>query len=130
MTTLLQISLILASLAIVVMVGFLLPTLISAKQKLDSFFSDSNQLRANINELVGECRELAGQISKLAERGAAEMDEVHQVVHTVHEWTHKANGIIENVESAVQPVMQKVNKFRVLISAIAQMFSPKLPQSS
>jgi uncharacterized protein YoxC len=131
MSTLLQICLILASLSIVAFVAVMLPLMFFAKKKIEHFATANDQVRTNLNELIRECRELIGQITKLTERADAELNEVSQVVHTVQDWADRATGVVKEVTGFVEPIMQNVNRFRSILSAVSQMFGPKkLPQSS
>ncbi len=131
MSTFLEISLILASLAIVVFVGMCIPFILFAKKKMEHFADANDQLQTNINQLIGESREMIRQISQFTERADTELKEVSQVVHTVQEWADKANGVVDEVKGFVEPVVQNFTRFRAILSAVSQIFTAKkLPQSS
>jgi uncharacterized protein YoxC len=122
----LQVALFLASVAIVVLVACLVPIAFQARRHLEHLALTAEQLKAKLEALVLDSRELVRNVDALSKRVNQQMDEVGHVVHTAREWTDRADRIVNEVGSAIEPsvfsFVQTLNLLRKGASTMIQTF--------
>ena len=121
LTAVLQVALFLASLAFIVLVACLIPMAFEAKRHLEQMAIAVGQLKTDVNVLVHDSREFVQNVNALATRANQQMDDVHQVVRTVRQWTERADRLVSEVGTAIEPpvfsLVRNVNLVRVGVTS-------------
>jgi len=117
MSALLQVALFLASIAFIVLVACFIPMAFQAKRHLEQMAITVGQLKTDVNVLVHDSREFVQNLNALATRANRQMDDVNQVFRTVRQWTERADRVVGEVGSAIEPpvfsLVRNVNLVRV-----------------
>lgn len=103
MSIALQIALFLASVAVVVLVAFLIPILIQLRKHTEQAARQLEELKSDVKLLVQDSRTMIQNVNNLSGRAHQQLDEVDKVVRIVREWSERANRIVEEVGAAVEP---------------------------
>jgi uncharacterized protein YoxC len=126
MSTVLQVALFLAALAFIVLVACLIPLAFQARRRLEHLAVSAEQLKANVELLVQDSRELVRNVNELEQQVSRQMDDVGQVVGTVRRWTERADRLVEEVGSVIEPPVfawvRNVNLFRLGATTFLQAF--------
>ncbi len=116
MSIALQVALFLASLAIVILVGCLVPMAFLMRSHLDSLVRTAEQSKTDMQTLVHDSHELIRTITDLSKRASRQLDEIDLVVATVREWTERADHFVNEVGSVVEPpvftIARNMNQLR------------------
>jgi uncharacterized protein YoxC len=120
MSIALQVALFLASLAIIVLVACLVPMAFLMRSHLSTLVRMAEQSKTDMQALVHDSHELIRNVTELSQRASRQLDEVDQVVGTVHEWTKRADHIVNEVGSVVEPpVFTIVRNMNLLRTGVA-----------
>lgn len=103
MWPILQIALIVASIAVIVLVAFLIPIFIELRKCADKTARQLEELKADVKLLVQDSRTMVQSVNSLSGRAHQQLDEVDKVVRIVRQWSERANRIVEEVAAAVEP---------------------------
>ena len=124
MSAALQVALFLASIAFIVLVICLIPTAFQARRQLEHLVHTVGQMKVELGVLVADSRELVRNANDLSKRANQQMDDVNQVVRTVHRWTERADRLVNEVGSAVEPpvfaAVRNMNLFRTGVTGFLQ----------
>ena len=124
MSTVLQVALILASMAIVVLVACLVPVLFLAWRQLKQLVLTAENMKITLESLILDSRELVRNVILLSERANMHLENVDHLVRTVHQWTERADRLVNEVGSAIEPpvfsFVRNVNLVRSVISTFLQ----------
>jgi len=126
MSAILEISFILASIAIVVLVACLLPVLFLASRQLKQLVLTAEKVKITLESLILDSRESVKNVKLLSERANLLLENVDHVVQIVHRWTERADLLVNELGSAIEPPMfslvRKVNLVRTVVSTFLQRF--------
>ena len=130
MSIYLEISLFLASVSVIVLVICLVPVLWQIKRQLERLAEHSEQLKNKLDVLVSDSDEMVRNVNELVSRTKLQMDTAGEVVDTVRQWTDRADRLIEQAASVVEPpvfaLAKKAELFRRFASTFLQvLFRPK-----
>ena len=103
MSIALQVALFLASLAIIVFVACLVPMIFLMRSHLNRLVCTAEQSKTDMQALVHDSHALIRTVTELSKRVNRQLDEVDQVVATVHEWTDRTDHFLNEVGSVVEP---------------------------
>jgi uncharacterized protein YoxC len=126
MSAFLQIALILASMAIVVLVACLVPMLFLAWRQLKHLVLAADKMKISLESLILDSRELVSNVKLLSERANIQLENVDHLVGTVHKWMERADRLVNEVGSAIEPpvfsLIRNVNLVRSVVSTFLQRF--------
>ncbi len=103
MSIALQIALLLASLAIVVLVVCIVPIAFQVGHSMKHLALTTERLEASAQALLQDSRGLVQSISELSERTNQYMEEVGKVSRVVQIWTERVDQFVRQVGSLVEP---------------------------
>jgi uncharacterized protein YoxC len=123
MSTALQVALFLASLAIIVLVACSVPMAFLMRSHLNSLVRTAEQSKTDMQTLVQDSHELIRTVTDLSKRASRQLDEVDQMIATLHEWTERADHFVNKVGSVVEPpVFSIVRNLNILRSGARGFF--------
>lgn len=123
MSTVLQVALILASVAIVVFVAFCIPAMLQLRKHAAWLTQTVAELKAEVSLLVQDSRKVLYSVNELALRAHEQCDDVEQVLQTVRGWTERVDHVVEEVGSAVEPpVLAAARNVQIFYKGIAKFF--------
>ncbi len=103
MSIALQIALFLASIAVVIFVGICIPVMLQLRQQAAQMAQTLAELKAEVSLLVQDGRELLHNVNELSTRAHQQCDDVERVIQTVRGWTERADRVVEEVSSVLEP---------------------------
>ena len=116
MSTVLQVALFFASLAIILLVACIVPIAFQVRRRLEQLALTADSLKASGELLVRDSRELVLNVNDLAVRANQQLDDAAEVVHTVRQWTQRTDRLLNEVGSVVEPpvftIVRKINLLR------------------
>jgi uncharacterized protein YoxC len=120
MSVVLQVALIMASLAIVVLVACLVPLLFLSWRQIKQLALTAESLKISLESLILDSRGLVRNAKHLSERADQNLENINHVVHTVDQWTQRADRLVNELGSAIEPpvflLLRNVNRIRTVIS--------------
>ena len=123
MSTLLQVALLLASVAIVVFVAFCIPAILQLRKHAARMTQTLAELKAEVSLLVQDSRKVLYSVNELALRAHEQCDDVEQVLQTVRGWTERVDHVVEEVGFAVEPpVLAAARNVQIFYKGIAKFF--------
>jgi uncharacterized protein YoxC len=99
----LQIALLAASFAFVVLVACLIPAVFRAQRQLEKLVLTIQETRADLDVLVEESRGLVRNVNALVTRANAGMKDAHEVVSAVRTWKNRVDRMVSAVGAIVEP---------------------------
>ena len=124
MSTALQVALFVASVAFTVLVICLIPIVFQARRKVEQLVITAGELKEKLQALVEDSHEMVRNVTELSKRANEELDEVSHVVGTVRQWTERADQLVNEVGSAIEPpvpsIVRNMNLFRTGVSTFLQ----------
>ena len=116
MSDILQVSMFLASLAVIALAACAIPLLLQARRQMNAIARAAERWQADLGALMQEGRELVRNANALTLRAGREMDELDRVVRLAREWAERGNQLMDAVGALVAPpvssVLQGVAAFR------------------
>ena len=103
MSIALQIALFVASVAVVIFVAVCVPALLQLRQQAAQMAQTLAELKAEVSLLVQDGRELLHNVNELSTRAHQQCDDVERVIQTVRGWTERADRVVEEVGSVLEP---------------------------
>jgi uncharacterized protein YoxC len=129
MSEILQIVLLIALLAFILLVVCLIPMVFFVRRKLTEVVLATEKLQTDIQILVQDSRQLVQNVDAIAKRVNEQIDDASLVVHTAVQWTGRVNRLVEAVGSIVEPpilgIARKANLFRLGLSMFMQVLLSK-----
>jgi uncharacterized protein YoxC len=123
MSTVLQVALFLASVAIVVFVAFCIPAILQLRQHAARMTQMLAELKAEVSLLVQDSRKVLYSVNELALRAHEQCDDVEQVLQTVRGWAERVDHVVDEVGSAVEPpVLAAARNVQIFYKGIAKFF--------
>lgn len=122
MSTALQVVVFIASLTFILMAACIIPIAFHVRRQLKRLAHTVERLKSNVQVLLRDSRELVQNVNALSNRASRQMDDVDKVVHTVHQWTERADRIVNEIGSAIEPSVFSVVHNMNLIRAGITMF--------
>jgi uncharacterized protein YoxC len=117
MSIALQAALILASLALSALVACMVPIAFQVRRRLDRMALTAERLEANVTLLVHDSREMARSVNELAHRASQPVDDATRVVRLVQQWTERADRLVSEVGSAIEPPVLSLVRSASLLGA-------------
>ena len=129
MSEILQIVLLIALLAFILLVVCLIPMVFFVRRKLTEVVLATEKLQTDIQILVQDSRQLVQNVDAIAQRVNEQIDDASLVVHTAVQWTGRVNRLVEAVGSIVEPpilgIARKANLLRLGLSMFMQVLLSK-----
>ncbi|MHB9138663.1 MAG: DUF948 domain-containing protein [Victivallaceae bacterium] len=129
MSTVLQIFLLIALLAFIVLIVCLIPLVFHIRRKLTEVVLATQKLQADIETLVQDSRQMVQNVDAIAKQINEQVADASLVVHTAVQWTGRVNRLVEAVGSIVEPpilgIARKANLFRLGVSMFMQVLLAK-----
>ena len=123
MSAVLQVALLLASVAIVVFVAFCIPAVLQLRKHAARITQTLEELKAEVSVLVEDSRTVLRSVNELSTRANQQCDDVEQVIHTVRGWTERADHVVQEVGSAVEPpVLAAARNIQIFYKVISKFF--------
>jgi|ERR1039458_7588745 uncharacterized protein YoxC len=127
MSTALQVVLFVASLTFIVLALCIIPVAFHLRRKLEQLVSTAADLKEKLQVLVEDSHEMVRNVTQLSKRANQQLDDVSQVVQTARQWTERADKIVNEIGSAVEPpvhsLVRNMNLFRTGIATFLQFLS-------
>jgi uncharacterized protein YoxC len=112
----LQIALFFASLSVIVLVACIVPIAFQTRRNSEQLLRTIEELKSNTQLLAQDSRELVRSLNDLCRRANQQMDELSQILRTAQQWTQRADRLVEEVGSAIEPpvfsLARNLNLFR------------------
>jgi hypothetical protein len=99
----LQAVLFTAGVAVTVLVACLIPMLFQARRRLGQVAATAEHFKAALIPLVDESRDLVRTLTHLGERANRDLDGLTCVVRTVEQWAERADHLVNELGSAIEP---------------------------
>ena len=127
MSTALQVVLFVASLTFIVLALCIIPVAFHLRRKLEQLMTTAADLKEKLQVLVEDSHEMVRNVTQLSKRANQQLDDVSQVVQTARQWTERADKIVNEIGSAVEPpvhsLVRNMNLFRTGIATFLQFLS-------
>jgi len=124
MSAVLEIALIAASIAIVALVSCLGLLLYLAWRQLKQLVLAAQNMKVVLDSLIVDGRDLVSNVKLLSERANQHLQNVDNVVHTVQQWTKRADRIVNELGTAIEPPLfsfvQNANLLRMGVTTFFQ----------
>ena len=111
MPTGLQISLITASVAIVVFVICFIPTFIMICWHVARVSRQIEEMKLKVELLVRDSQTMVQNVNRLTDRAHVQIEELDKVVRTVGSWSDRANRIVEEVGDVIETPILTATRF-------------------
>ena len=116
MSLALQVALFLASLAVIALAACVIYICLQARAQIKQLNCAAEQMKADLQVLVQDSHELISKVTEVTGRVSQQVDEAETVMRTVRQWTDRADRIVEEVGSAIEPplfsAVRNLNFFR------------------
>ena len=123
MSILLQIALVLASIAIVIFVAFCIPAILQLRNHAARLTQTLAELKAEVSLLVQDSRRLLHNVNELSTRATRQCDDIERVIQTVRGWTERVDRVVEEVGSVLEPpVLTAARNALIFRKGIAKFF--------
>ena len=117
----LQIALFLASVAVVIFVAFCIPAILQLRDHAARMTQTLAELKAEVSLLVQDSRKLLHNVNELSTRAHQQCDDVERVIQTVRGWTARADRVVEEVGSVLEPpLLTAARNAQILRKGIAK----------
>jgi uncharacterized protein YoxC len=119
----------LASVAFIVLAACIIPIAFQARRRLAELVLTAELLKPKLEVLAQDGRELVRSVTDLSKRANKHMDDVGKMVSTAHQWTERADRIVNEVGSVIEPpafaLVRNMNLFRTGATAFLRtLFHP------
>lgn len=102
MSGILQIALLLTSLALIALAACAIPLLLQARRQLVAFSHVAERWQVDLDALLRESREMVRNTNALVLRADLEMDDLVRVVHIVRQWAERGDQFMGAVRSMME----------------------------
>ena len=127
MSSVLQVALFFASLAIVVLVACLIPIAFQARRHLEQMVDIAGQLKVDLAVIARDGQELMQNLNALASRANRQMEDVEQVVRTVRQWSERTDRFVNVLGAALEPpVVATLRNLNFLRTGVTTFFQALL----
>lgn len=111
----LQVSLYVASAAIVLLVAVLTVVALQLRGKIERVVRAVEEIKAEVNPLVQDTRVVMETIRDLSGRVHGQWMEVEQIIDTARTWSQRVSHLMERIGSIVEtPIFAASNKIHIL----------------
>jgi len=112
-----------------VLVACLVPVLFLARRQLKQLVLTAENMKIALESLIFDSRELVRNVRLLSERANLHLDNVGRMVDTVHQWTERADRLVDELGSVVEPpVLSLVRNMNLLRMGVTTFFQRLLHQ--
>jgi uncharacterized protein YoxC len=122
MSDALQVAVFVACAALTILVACVLPIIFVTHSRLGHVLRSTEQLKAELDPLVGETRELVRGVHKVGNQVNQQLSEFHSVVHAIENWAERADSLIDEVGSALEPPVLTVARNVSIVRAGMDVF--------
>ena len=127
MSTALQVALFAASLTFIILALCIIPVAFHLRRKLEQLVITVGELREKLQLLVEDSHAMVRNVTELSKRANQQLDDVSHVVRTARGWADRADRLVNEVGSAIEPpvhsLVRNMNLFRTGIAAFLQFLS-------
>lgn len=110
MSAVLEVALFFASLAIITLVLCIIPIAFLALRRLEHLVVEAEQVKVNVQTLLQDSSELVHNINELTKQISRQASDVTYVLDAVHDWTARADAIVNEVADAIEPPVSSFSK--------------------
>ena len=103
MSIVLQVALFFASVAVVVFVTVAMVLMIRTLRWFEHFAEVARQLKADVQVLVQHSEDVAQNVAKVTERASQQLNDVEKVVGIVRQWAERADHVVNEIGSVIEP---------------------------
>jgi uncharacterized protein YoxC len=126
----LQIALFLASVAIVIFVAFCIPAIFQLRKHTARLAQTLEEFKAEFSPLVHDGRKVLHNVNELSSRVHQQCDDVEDVIQTVRGWTERADRVVEEVGSVLEPpILTAARNAHIFRKGIAKFFETFLKRN-
>lgn len=123
MSVALEVALLLAAVAFIVLVAVVIPFVLQARRQLDHLMVTADQLKNNLDVLVHDIRELVQSVNELSTQASRQMADVSRITGLARKWADRADLIANEVSSIIEPpVLSLVRTVNMLRSGAGAFF--------
>ena len=127
MSTALQVALFVASLTFIILALCIIPVTFHLRRKLEQLVITAADLKEKLQLLVEDSHTMVRNVTELSKRANQQLDEVSRVVQTARQWAERADRLVNEVGSAIEPpvhsLVRNMNLFRTGIATFLQVLS-------
>jgi outer membrane murein-binding lipoprotein Lpp len=127
MATALQVALFVASLTFIVLAICIIPVAFHLRRKVEQLVITVGQLKDKLEALAQDSHAMVRNVTELSKRANQQLDEVGHVVQTARQWTDRADKLVNEIGSAVEPpvhsLLRNMSLLRTGFATFFQFFS-------
>jgi uncharacterized protein YoxC len=117
MSEALQVVLILAAAAFLVLMVVLTQLAVEARKRIASLARSADEVRLRLDDVLRDSNELIRNLNVMTCHLQGELDEVDRLVQTARLWTNRADRLVDEVGSVVEPPVQAVARTNRVLRA-------------
>jgi uncharacterized protein YoxC len=122
----LQVALLVALVAFTALVAFVLPVVVQAWRQMQQIMSLDLQLKSGIKVFLDDSHELLRNGNEFIKQASQQMEHVDKMVRTIRQWTERADRMVSQVGSAMEPpifsLVRSINLVRTGVVAFLETF--------
>jgi len=127
MTTALQVVLFVACITFVVLALCIIPVAFHLRRKLEQLVVTVGQLKDKLEALVEDSHTMVRNVTELSKRANQQLDEVSRVVQTARGWSDRADKLVNEIGSVVEPpvhsLLRNLNLLQTGVATFLQFLS-------
>ena len=117
MSETLQVVLILAAAAFIVLMAVLIQLAVEARKRIASLSRSADEVKLRLNDVLKDSNELIRNLNVMTCHLQGELAEVDRLVQTARLWTHRADRLVDEVGSVVEPPVQAMARTNQVLRA-------------
>jgi len=123
MSAVLQLALILASVAVVIFVAFCVPAVLQLRKHAERTAQTLAELKTEVSVLVQDSRKVLDNVNDLSTLAHGQCDNVEQVLQTVRSWTERVDRVVEEVGTVLEPpLLRAARNAQIFRKGVARFF--------
>jgi|SRR5579859_455356 len=123
MSIALQVALFVACVAVVIFVAYCIPLMLELRTHAARTAQTLAELKPELSMLLQDSRKLLHTINELSMRAHQQCDDVDRVIQTVRGWTERADRVVEEVGSVLEPpILTAARSAQIVRKGIAKFF--------
>lgn len=117
MSEALQVVLILAAAAFLVLMVVLTQLAVEARKRIASLARSADEVKLRLDDVLRDSNELIRNLNVMTCHLQGELDEVDRLVQTARLWTNRADRLVDEVGSVVEPPVRAVARTNRVLRA-------------
>ena len=127
MATALQVALFVACITFIVLALCIIPVAFHLRRKLEQLVFTVGQLKDKLEALVEDSHTMVRNVTELSKRANQQLDDVSRVVQTARGWSDRADKLVNEIGSVVEPpvhsLLRNMNLLRTGVATFLQFLS-------